>query len=145
MSKNLETVLAILKNEVDGDVKSALEKMTPDYSMTWMYKGKQELFPSSKADFENEMQEIYPIKDRSYEIKNTAEGENVVMVELIERYPDPETGKVHQTPLMLVLEMKDGKIQKGRHYCDPQISYEDISEKSIKEAYKGTETKQVIK
>jgi hypothetical protein len=49
MSNNLEIVLAILKNEVDGDVKSALEKMAPNYSMTWMYKGNHGLFPSSKA------------------------------------------------------------------------------------------------
>lgn len=137
-------VLEILKNEVDGDVPSALEKMTPDYSMTWMYKGKQELFPSSKADFEREMKEIYPIKGRSYEIKNIAEGEGVVMVELIERYPDPDSGKLYQTPLVLVIEIKDGKIRKGRHYCDPDLSHEEISAESLEEAYKGTGSKQAI-
>jgi ketosteroid isomerase-like protein len=144
MTKNLKIVLEILKNEVDGDVKSALEKMGAEYTMTWMYKGKQELFPSSSVDFESEMKEIYPIKGRSYEIKNTAEGEDVVMVELIERYPDPETGTIHQTPLVLVLEMRDRKIKKGRHYCDPAISYEDLSPESIDNAYRGTSTKNII-
>lgn len=144
MSKNLDTVLGILKNEVDGDIKSALEKMTLGYSMTWMYKGKQDLFPKSKADFQSEMKKIYPIKGRSYEIKNIAEGKNLVMIELIERYPDPETAKVHQTPLILVLEMKNGKIEKGRHYCDPQLSYADLPQDSIEKAYKGTTIKKLI-
>jgi ketosteroid isomerase-like protein len=144
MSENIEIVLAILQNEVDGDIKSALEKMTHHYSMTWMYQGKKELFPCSKVDPENEMQEIYPIKGRSYEIKNMAEGKNVVMIELIERYPDSETDKEHQTPLVLVLEMKDGKIEKGRHYCDPKLSYTELPKESIEEAYKGTTTKKLI-
>lgn len=144
MSTNVEVVLEILKNEIDGDVASALQKMAPDYTMTWMYKGKHELFPSSRADFESEMTDIYTIKGRSYEIKNVAEGESVVMVELIERYPNAETGALHQTPLVLVLEMSDGKIHTGRHYCDPQLSYEQLSEESINGAYKNTTTKLII-
>ena len=123
---------------------SALEKMSPEYSMTWMYKGKKEPFPTSKADFMSEMQNIYKIKGRSYEVMNIAEGENLVMVELIERYPDEETGMLHQTPLVLVLEIRDGKIIKGRHYCDPQLSHEVLSEQSLKAAYKASPTKLLI-
>src|ERR1700685_3909507 len=93
MSKNVDTVLEILKNEVDGDVSSALQKMSKDYSMTWMYQGKQELFPQSKTDVEEEMKEMYPVKGRKYEIKNVAEGDNVVMVELVESYSKPEEGQ----------------------------------------------------
>lgn len=145
MSKNTEIVLEILKNEVDGDVSSALEKMTTDYSMTWMYKGKSELFPQSKLDIRKEMDDVYPIKSRTYEIKHIAEGENVVFVELIESYPDPHNGKLHQTPLVLVLEIEDGKIKTGRHYCDPQVSHEDLAKESLDKAYKDTPTKMVIK
>ena len=144
MSKNMETVLAILKNEVDGDIAKALEKMSRDYSMTWMYLGKDRLFPSSSPDSESDMQEIYPIRGRRYEIKNTAEGENVVMVELVESYPDPKTGKLHQTPLVLVLQMQDGKIRTGRHYCDPQLSRVDLSQEDFDRAYRESVTKQVI-
>lgn len=90
------------------------------------------------------MRDIYPIKGRSYEIKNVAEGEDIVMVELIERYPNSETGKAHETPLVLVLEMKEGRIQKGRHYCDPKLSHEDLPPASLEEAYAGTTTKQMI-
>ncbi len=144
MSKNIEIVLEILKNEVDGDVSSALERMTEDYSMTWMYKGKQELFPQSKQEVKKELEEIYPIKGRKYEIKNIAEGENVVMVELIESYPDPESKFLHQTPLVLVLEMEGERIKTGRHYCDPQLSHEKLSQQDLERAYKNTPTKTVI-
>ena len=119
-SKDIQTVLGILNDEVMGNVGAALKKMTPDYQMTWMYKEKNgELFPKTAAD-----------------IKNIAEGENVVMVELIESYPDPKTKKIHRTPLVLVLEMKDGKIKKGRHYCDPHISYLFLDQQKIQDAYR---------
>lgn len=144
MNKNLETVLSILKNEVDGNVSSALQKMTADYSMTWMYKGKDGLFPSSKPDFASEMKDVYRTKGRKYEIKNIAEGEDVVMVELIESYPDPEAGKLHQTPLVLILEMKDGKIRAGRHYCDPRLSHEEIPPADLERAFQVTPTVKIV-
>ena len=143
-SKNIQTVLDILKNEVDGDVKSALEKMASDYSMTWMYQRGDELFPSVSKNVAQEMGETYPIKGRKYDIRNVAEGEGVVMVELVESYPDPETGKEYRTPLILVLEMKDGKIRKGRHYCDPRISFLHLSEKQIDEGLKDTSSKTIV-
>jgi ketosteroid isomerase-like protein len=143
-SKNIKTVLAILKNEVDGDVKAALQKMTGDYSMTWMYQRGEELFPATGKSVESEMEEAYPIKGRRYDIRNIAEGDDVIMVELIESYPDPETGKEYRTPLVLVLEMEDGKIKKGRHYCDPRTSFMYLSQKQIDEGLKGTDSKIII-
>ncbi len=47
------------------------------------------------------------------------------MAEMIESYPDPKTKKVYKTPMVIVWEFKNGKIFKGRHYCDPQVSYID--------------------
>ncbi|MEK7138511.1 MAG: nuclear transport factor 2 family protein [Patescibacteria group bacterium] len=136
-SKNIETVYAILKDEIRGDIKSAIKKMAGDYSMTWMYQTKKgELFPATGKDIKTQMKEAYPIKGREYNIKNIAEGKNVVIVELIESYPDPKTKKVYRTPLVLVLEMRDGKIKTGRHYCDPKISYLNLSEKKIRTAFK---------
>ncbi len=139
-SKNLQVVLDILKNEVDGDIPSALSKMTDDYSMTWMYKGKEELFPSTGAVVK-ELEDVYHIKGRVYDIRNIAESENVVMLEMIESYPDPDTGKMYRTPQVIVLEMKDGKIQKGRHYCDPATSHMDLTDTQIDEGLKGALTK----
>lgn len=144
MNSNVLRVLEILQNEVDGDVAAALQKMTDDYTMTWMYKGREQLFPASSPEVKTELGEVYQIKGRRYDIRNITESGDVVMVELVESYPDPATGKLHQTPLVLVLEMEDGKIKRGRHYCDPQLSHEDLSQESIESAYKGSKTKQTI-
>jgi hypothetical protein len=137
-SKNIKIVLGILQNEVDGDVSSALERMTKDYSMTWVNCGinGQKLFETTSNDLQSELSEVYPIKGRKYEIKNIAEGKDVVMVELIESYPDPKTTKVYRTPLVLVLEMKSNKIQTGRHYVDPRLSMMYLSRKQVNTAYK---------
>jgi len=137
LSKNIKTVLEILKDEIKGDVNSAFRKLTSDYSMTWMYKSKKgKLFPKTGKNIKKEMQEIYVIKGRKYDIKNIAEGDNVVMIEMVESYPDPKTKKVYRTPLVIVLAMKNGKIKRGRHYCDPDLSYLYLSKKQIKDAYK---------
>ena len=118
--------------------------MTNDYSMTWMCQGKSALFPTTGKNAESEMEKVYPIKGRRYDIRNIAEGNGVVMVELVESYPDHETGKEYRTPLVLVLEMKDGKIRKGRHYCDPKVSLLYLSEKQVEQGLKGTASKTII-
>jgi ketosteroid isomerase-like protein len=142
-SDNVKTVLGILQNEVSGDVKAALQKMTSDYTMTWMYKGKEKLFPSTGVSVESEMNEIYLIQGRQYDIRNITESENIVMVEMIESYPGDD-GKMFRTPQVIVLEMEDGKIKKGRHYCDPAISYMNLELEQIEKGLNGTSTKQVI-
>ncbi|TSC84847.1 MAG: hypothetical protein G01um101413_231 [Parcubacteria group bacterium Gr01-1014_13] len=136
-SKNIKVVLEILKNEVDGDVASALKRMTNDYTMTWVYVGKN-LFPSTTPNLKAELEEVYPIKGRQYEIRNIAEGEGVVMVELVESYPDPKTKKAYRTPLVLILEIKDGKIRTGRHYLDPRISGKYLTKNQVEKAYKNS-------
>ncbi len=137
-SKNIQVVLDILKDEVYGDVASALKKITKDYTMTWVYAGRNGLFPTTKSDLKAELKEVYPIKGRQYDIKNIAEGENVVMVELVESYPDPKTKKIYRTPLVIVLEMKNGKIKTGRHYCDSKLSGKFLTRKQIGKAYKNS-------
>lgn len=140
-SQNVEIVLSILQDEANGDVKKALEKLTEDYSMTWVYKKESgELFPVTGKGVEEELEEVYPIRNRKYVIKNIAEGKNLVMLELVESYPDPKTGEVYRTPMVLVLEMKDGKIRTGRHYCDPKISFELLPEEEISKAYKNPQS-----
>ncbi len=145
MTNNLQIVLDILTDEVRGDVASALAKMDKSYTMTWMYKGSDgKSFPRSIPDFSAEMRDVYIIKGRKYEIVNIAEGKDVVLVELIESYPDEESGKIYRTPLVIVTEFKDGRILRGRHYCDPRLSYEFLPESDIKDALDGSVVKQVI-
>jgi hypothetical protein len=144
-SKNLKVVLEILKNEVDGNAKAALTKMTSDYSMTWMYKKGRKFFPTTTNTMEEDLEEVYPIKGRQYDIRNIAEGKDLLMLEMIESYPDPDTGEVYRTPQIIVLEMKGGKIKTGRHYCDPKTSFGNLSIDEINSALKNAKTKKIIK
>ena len=59
-----------------------------------MYQGKEELFPTTSNDVDAELEDVYPIKGREYDIRNIAESENVVMIEMIENYPDPDDGQM---------------------------------------------------
>lgn len=134
---NIQTVLEILEDEKRGDTRSALTKMHPGYSMTWMYRNsKGLLFPRDYAKSENDLDDVYAIKDRQYDIRNICAKDNVVMIEVVESYPDPETGKTYRTPEVIVLEFKEGKIWKGRHYCDPAISNLGLDRERVDEAYK---------
>jgi hypothetical protein len=60
------------------------------------------------------------------------------MVEMVESYPDPKTKKVYRTPLVIVLEMKNGKIRTGRHYLDPRLSFKYLTKRQVKKAYKNS-------
>lgn len=135
-SNNIQTVIHILQDEVRGDTASALRKMTGDYTMTWVYEtSKGKIFPQVKVNQDADLDDAYVIKGRKYEIMHLAESQDTVMVELIESYPDPDTKKVYRTPLVLVLEMKDGKIQTGRHYCDPRLSYRHLTPGQVNKAF----------
>lgn len=137
LSRNVKTVIEILGDEIRGNVQSALKKITKDYSMTWIYRTKNgKLFPRTSNNISKELRQVYPIKNRVYKIINVAEGKNVVMIEMVESYPDPKTKKMYRTPQVIVLEMENGKIRKGRHYCDPDLSYLHLTEKQIRQAYK---------
>lgn len=143
-SANIQLVLDILKNEIDGDINGALEKMCDDYSMTWVYQGKDTLFPATGENVKKKMTEAYPIKGREYNIRNITENEDVVMIEVIESYPDEETGKVYRTPQVIVLELVNGKIRTGRHYTDPRLSYMELTKEAIDTALRDTTTKLII-
>lgn len=137
-SKNIETVIKILRDEVCGDTRSALRKMTGKYTMTWVYETqKGKLFPRVKVSKDADLDDAYVIRGRKYEIMRFAESQDTVMVELIESYPDPDTGKVYRTPLVLVLEMRNGKIETGRHYCDPHLSYRYLKPAQVKRVFVG--------
>lgn len=134
-------VLDILQNEIDGNIDEALKKMTDDYSMTWVYEGKDTLFPSTGENVKEAMKDAYPIKGREYDIRNITENDDVVMIEVIESYPDEETGKIYRTPQVIVLELENGRIKTGRHYTDPRLSYMYLTNEVIDQALRNTNTK----
>lgn len=137
--ENIKTALAILQNEIDGDVSAALSKLTPDYTMTWMYKRGDDLFPSTSGAIATELEGVYHIKGRRYDVRSIGAGDEVVYLELVESYPRTGSGR-YQTPIVLVLEFQDGKIRTGRHYCDPDISFLKLSPKDIDRAFRGRKT-----
>ena len=118
--------------------------MCDDYSMTWVYQGKDTLFPTTGETVKEKMTEAYPIRGREYDIRNITENENVVMIEVIESYPNEETGKVYRTPQVIVLELVNGKIRTGRHYTDPRLSYMELTKEAIDTALRDTTTKLII-
>ncbi len=137
-SKNIQTVLDILQDGVNGYAVSTLKKMTPDYTMTWVEVGKNgKDFPTTTNNLRSELKEVYQIKGREYDIRNIAEGDDVVFAELIESYPDPKTKKVYRPPLVLVLEMKNRKVRTGRHYLDPRLSRKFLTKAEVEKAYKN--------
>lgn len=136
ITNNVKTVLWILEDEIRDDTVAALKKLAQEYSMTWVYQAKNgKLFPKTTSNIKKELEEVYYVRNREYDIKNIAEGRNVVMVEMVEGYPDQKTKKVYRTPLVIVLEMEKGKIKKGRHYCDPRLSYMHLTKKQIKKLF----------
>ncbi|MGK2849237.1 MAG: hypothetical protein ACSLEX_04215 [Minisyncoccota bacterium] len=135
-SKNMQVIIDILRDEVLGNTTGALNKMTKNYTMTWVYETRNGvLFPKTAIAGDVDLADAYIIKGRKYEIMNIAEGQNVVVVELVESYPDPKTKKTYRTPLVLVLEMKNGKVETGRHYCDPRLSYRHLTSTQTKKAF----------
>lgn len=135
-SKNVQTVIDILRDEIIGNTSGALKKMTKNYTMTWVYETKDgSLFPKTAVSEAADLEDAYIIKGRKYEIMHIAEGKDVIIVELIESYPDTKTKKTYRTPLVLVLEMKNGKIETGRHYCDPRLSYRYLIPSQVKKAF----------
>jgi len=142
----IEVALALLQDEANVNVSKAKEKMKLDeYSMTWMYRSRDTLFPNVKGEMlKKEMDDVYEIQDRQYEIMHTAQNDNIVFIEMIESYPDTKTGKEYRTPITLVLEFKDGKVVRGRHYTDPNLSHEYLSQEVIHTAI-GSLPKMVIK
>lgn len=132
-SRNKEVVLGILQDEVRSDWKNAIEKLHESYSMTWVNKSLGKLFRRVKRDknFNALIKSAYAIKGRKYDIKNIVADDKCVMVELIESYPDVKTKKIFRTPLVLVLEFDGNKIKRGRHYCDPNLSYLHLTDDEI--------------
>ncbi len=138
---NVITTLSLLHDEMKGHIVDAKSKLSRDYSMTWVYKSPKTgiLFPRSKRqtgpEFDRRLNVIYQIKGREYDVRNVASGRGVVMIEMIENYPDPKTRKIYRTPLVLVLKFSRGKVRTGRHYCDPNISHLHLSKRAIDKAF----------
>lgn len=125
------TIIKLLQLEADGDSGEAMNYLSDNYKMTWMYKTKNKTFPQVKVDkdFKNKMEEVYAYKQREYKIYSILENDNIVTAEIVESYYDGSKNIRHVTPIAFVWTFdEDGEVETGKHYCDPDISYESLEE-----------------
>ena len=135
----IQLVLDSFEAERSGDSEKGLSLISDDFKVTEMFLGKGGAFPRFEGEeLRKSIQEVYKIEGREYVFKNIAADEEngVVFVEFVESYPDPKTGKVYRTPQVAVVEVKNGKLYRTRHYTDPRLSHENLSEEDIEEAFK---------
>jgi hypothetical protein len=145
--KNSNTIISLLKYEVEGNVQDALKLLSDEYVMVWMFKSKNTYFPSVKVDknFNKKIEDAYSYLGREYKIYSMLENGNIVSAEIVESYLDNDSKKIRCTPISFVWTFdEDGKVLTGKHYCDPVISYEDLSAINFNDIY-GKEPILIIK
>ncbi len=136
----VQLILNSFKAEQENNTEKGLNLITADFRVTKMYLNKNNHpFPtiSGKAVEEN-IKEVYQIKDREYQFKNILadEEKGVVIVEWVESYNDTSNGQKFRTPIVGIFEIKNDKIHRARHYTDPRLSWKYLSQKVINQAFK---------
>lgn len=134
-----QLVLNSFMAERNNDIVAGREYITEDFTVTEMTLGKDgNHFPSlTGEELDNLMNLAFKIEGREYEFKTVVADEETqtVIVEFIESYPDPKTGKIYRTPQISVCNIKNGKIFRTRHYMDPRLSFENIDEETMNEVF----------
>jgi ketosteroid isomerase-like protein len=132
-------VLASFNAERTNNISENNTLIHDEFTFTDMVVGEDnEIFPSLGGPKLQELiSEAFIIKGREFIFKNVLadESEQTVIVEFIESYPDPKSGKVYRTPQVAICKVKDGKIYRTRHYMDPRLSYLYLDQKSIDKAF----------
>ena len=135
----VKLVLTSFELERNGDVEKAKSLLHQDFKVTEMsewYDGT--IFKSlTGREVKELMKKAFAFKGREFDFKNVVSNEKdqTVLVEFVESYPDPKSGKVYRTPQVAVCEVKDGKIFRTRHYNDPRLSYKYLSEEDVNIAF----------
>lgn len=132
-------VLSSFSAEQRNDVEGNLRFLTDDYKYTdLVLENDGSYFPSKQGhEMRKLMKQAFKIGNREFEFKSTAANVDTqtVFIEFVESYPDPGTGKVYRTPQVAICKIKNGKIQRTRHYMDPRLSKEYLSEEDIGKAF----------
>ncbi len=135
----IKLVLTSFELERTNAVEKAEALLHKDFKVTEMsewYDGT--IFKSLGGDeVRSLMKKAFVIQGREYDFKNVVanEKDQTVLVEFVESYPDPKSGKAYRTPQVAVCEIKDGKIFRTRHYNDPRLSYKYLSKEKVDEAF----------
>lgn len=134
----IDLVLKSFEAERLGNIAENSQILHQDFKMTDMVIGKdKKYFPSLSGDkLHDAIKLAFTIKGRKFKFSTVIadEATQTVIVEFIESYPDTETGKEYRTPQVAICQIRDGKLYRTRHYMDPRLSYEHLSESVIEEA-----------
>ncbi len=135
-----ELVIGSFMAEKDQDIQAGLESVDEEFKVTEMVSSKDgNHFPSLSGEkLRGLMKLAFKTKGRQYIYKSVVADEEsqTVIVEFIESYPDPKTGQVYRTPQISVCQIKNGRIFGTRHYMDPRLSFENLSDSQIESAFK---------
>lgn len=134
----INLVLESFAAEKEGDSRKGLSLIDDDFKVTEMFLIKDKPFISiSGEEIRESIKNVYKIEGREYVFKNVVadEEKEIVFVEFVESYPDSETGEVYRTPQVAVIEVKNGKLHRTRHYTDPHLSSKYLSEEEVDKAF----------
>lgn len=134
----IELTLASFYAEKTHDVQGNRKILHDEFAVTDMVVGYDgTIFPRLQGEKLDELiNEAFAIKGREYIFQTVMANEETqtVIVEFIESYPDPHTDKVYRTPQVSICMFKAGKLYRTRHYMDPRLSYEYLSEDVLSDA-----------
>lgn len=133
----IESVLASFEAERTHDITKNNALLHDSFRVTDMVLGKGSVFPSLAGDkLQNMIKQAFQIKGREFIFQTIVadEVQQKVMVEFIESYPDKKSGKLYRTPQVAICIFKDGLLFRTRHYMDPRLSHEYLSQDAISKA-----------
>lgn len=137
----IDIVIASMNAEKDGDIAKGLALLHKDFQLIDIWQSASGvLMPRLTAtQAQQVVKDVFPIQNRQYHnVKFVADEQaQTVAFEFIETYPDPETSTVYCTPQVGICQIKDGKIWRTRHYCDPRLSAMNLNPEEVSELLNG--------
>jgi ketosteroid isomerase-like protein len=131
----IDLILSSFEAERTSDTEKGLKLLHPDFAVVEMSATSQgEPFTRvTGEEIRNSIREVFQISDREYQFVHTLADEvtQTVMIEFVESYTDPDTGKRFRTPNVSVVEVKDGLIWRSRHYNDKDLSFMHLTQEQI--------------
>lgn len=132
-------ILASYEAERTGDVALNKSLISPDFKFTDMVVDEDgaPFIKMGGQEASELMNEAFKIKGRKFIFKTIVADEDTqkVIVEFIESYPDPNSGKEFRTPQVAIIEFNNGLIHRTRHYLDPRISYLYLAADEVEKAF----------
>jgi len=135
----IDQTLASFKAEREHDVVANAKILHPQFKVTDMLLTEDNtVFPElTGKNLQQLIKTAFKIKNRDYQFKTIVADvkTQTVVVEFVESYPDPSSGKVFRTPQVAICSFKDGRLYRTRHYMDPRLPYKYLNSSIINKAF----------